>query len=62
MRSTVRLFFAFSLLLIALGRGEFAAQSPLPTLTDPNLIVRQVVGNLEQPTSMAFIGPTNSSC
>lgn len=56
MRSAVRLFLACLLLLIAVGRGEFAAQSPLPTLTDPNLVVREVIGDLEQPTSMAFIG------
>ena len=56
MRSKVRFLVVLFLLLIALGRREPAAQSPLPTLTDPNLIVRQVIGNLEQPTSMAFIG------
>lgn len=33
-----------------------AAQAPLPTLSDSNLIVRQVIGNLEQPTTMAFLG------
>ena len=32
------------------------AQSPQPTLTDPNLSVRTVIANLEQPTTMAFIG------
>ncbi|HYE87802.1 MAG TPA: PQQ-dependent sugar dehydrogenase [Vicinamibacterales bacterium] len=43
--------------LLALGRSKPAAQAPLPTLVDPNLIVRPVISGLEQPTSMAFIGP-----
>ena len=56
MRSKARFFSALFLLVIAVGRLEPGAQSPLPTLTDPNLIVREVIGGLDQPTSMAFIG------
>jgi glucose/arabinose dehydrogenase len=36
-------------------REPATAQAPLPTLTDPNLMVRTVVSGLEQPTSMSFI-------
>jgi glucose/arabinose dehydrogenase len=43
------------LLILLIGRDP-AAQSPLPTLRDPNLMVRSVITGLEQPTSMAFIG------
>ena len=57
MRSRVRSYTVLLLLLVVLGDRKPAAQSPLPTLTDPNLIVRQVIGGLDQPTSMAFIGP-----
>ena len=56
MTSTVRFVTVLFLFLIAIGRREPAAQSPLPTLTDPNLMVREVISGLEQPTSMAFIG------
>jgi glucose/arabinose dehydrogenase len=56
MSPTVRFTTALFLLLIAASSREPAAQSPLPTLSDPNLTVRQVIGDLEQPTSMAFIG------
>ena len=38
------------------GRPPATAQTPLPTLTDDNLMVRAVVSGLTQPTSMAFIG------
>jgi glucose/arabinose dehydrogenase len=34
------------------------AQDP-PSLVDPNLAVRTVVENLDQPTSMAFLGPND---
>ena len=30
-----------------------------PTLVDPNLRVRTVVENLDQPTTMAFLGPND---
>jgi aldose sugar dehydrogenase len=39
-----------------IGTDVVTAQAPLPTLADSNLIVRQVVTGLEQPSSMAFIG------
>ena len=56
MSSRVRtLLVLLPLLLILIGRDP-AAQSALPTLTDPNLSVRAVITGLEQPTSMAFIG------
>jgi hypothetical protein len=32
-----------------------------PSLVDPNLRVRTVVENLDQPTSTAFLGPNDSS-
>lgn len=47
---------ALTFSLLALLSFRPAAQSALPTLIDPNLTVRQVIGNLDQPTSMAFIG------
>lgn len=56
MSPTIRFAIAALLFLIAVGRRESAAQAPLPTLTDPNLIVRTVISGLEQPTSMAFLG------
>ena len=56
MNSTVRFFTALLFVLIAISGHNPAAQSPLPTLTDPNLTVRAVISGLEQPTSMAFIG------
>jgi aldose sugar dehydrogenase len=57
MRSKVRFLSALSVLLLTLAGREPSAQFPLPTLTDSNLIVREVIGGLDQPTSMAFIGP-----
>jgi glucose/arabinose dehydrogenase len=39
------------------GTDVVTAQAPLPTLADSNLIVREVVTGLEQPTSMAFMAP-----
>jgi glucose/arabinose dehydrogenase len=57
MSSRVRFVVAFlPLFFLVDGRGP-AAQSPLPTLTDPSLAVRAVITGLEQPTSMAFLGP-----
>jgi glucose/arabinose dehydrogenase len=53
MNRTRRLVTPLFCLLIAVSS---VAQSPQPTLTDPNLSVRTVIANLEQPTSMAFIG------
>jgi glucose/arabinose dehydrogenase len=48
--------------LVWIGRGapigRVAAQSG-PTLADRNLTVRPVVGGLDQPTSMAFLGPND---
>ena len=54
-----RVRFAVTLLLASmfLSGREPAAQAPLPTLTDSNLAVRAVITGLDQPTSMAFIGP-----
>ena len=34
-------------------------QAPAPTVVDPNLAVRTVVAGLNQPTTMAFIGPND---
>jgi glucose/arabinose dehydrogenase len=56
MKSTVRVSTAFALVLILVGQPNPSGQSPLPTVTDPNLTVREVITGLEQPTSMAFIG------
>lgn len=44
------------LFLAGILLSRLAAQTPLPTLIDPNLSVRQVISGLDQPTSMAFIG------
>ena len=41
---------------IAMGAPSAAAQSQ-PELVDANLAVRQVVGGLVEPTTMAFLGP-----
>jgi glucose/arabinose dehydrogenase len=35
------------------------AQAAAPTMLDPNLAVRTVVAGLNQPTTMAFLGPTD---
>jgi len=56
MSSRVRSVLALLPLLILLSGGGPRAQSPLPTLSDPNLTVRAVISGLDQPTSMAFIG------
>lgn len=43
------------------GRSEdpLRAQASLPTLVDPNLSVRTIVTGLDQPTTMAFLGPND---
>ena len=33
------------------------AQLPTPSVVDPNLAVRTVIGGLDQPTTMSFLGP-----
>src|SRR5919107_5907736 len=43
---------------VAMGAPSAAAQSQ-PELVDPNLGVRQVVGGLVEPTTMAFLGPND---
>lgn len=53
--------YAAVLVLIAcvvgvLDLGPARAQAPLPTVADPNLLVRTIVAGLSQPTSMAFTG------
>lgn len=55
-RFSLSLLLGVPLFLIVMWRGDTAAQSPLRTLADPSLVVRQVISGLEQPTSMAFIG------
>src|SRR5688572_5976778 len=56
MSASVRSAVVLLPLLLLLDGREPAAQSSLPTLTDPNLSVRTVITGLDQPTSMAFIG------
>src|SRR6478736_1420732 len=56
MRANIRIVVVLFLSLGALLPFRPSAQSALPTLIDPNLSVRQVIGGLDQPTSMAFIG------
>ncbi|MGH9228664.1 MAG: PQQ-dependent sugar dehydrogenase [Acidimicrobiales bacterium] len=48
-----------ALLVGVLPAGGAAAQSPGPTLEDPRLGVRTVVGGLVTPTSVAFLGPND---
>ena len=36
-----------------------SGQAPAPTVVDPNLAVRTVIAGLNQPTTMAFIGPND---
>jgi aldose sugar dehydrogenase len=50
----VRTLAGIGLLAVALPA---AAQTPQPTLVDPNLAVSTVVSGLVQPIAMAFIGP-----
>ena len=57
MSSRVRFVAALLPLLAVLTARQPEAQSPLPLLADPALMVRAVISGLEQPTSMAFIGP-----
>src|SRR5262249_21908930 len=44
--------------LAAIAPSDLQAQTG-PTMLDPNLAVRTVVSGLTQPTSMAFIGPSD---
>ena len=48
-----------ALLVGVLPAGGAGAQSPGPTLEDPRLGVRTVVGGLVTPTSVAFLGPND---
>jgi glucose/arabinose dehydrogenase len=57
MRLKVPVLGTFVLLFVGLRSLTPSAQAPLPSVTDSNLIVRQVIGGLEQPTSMAFLAP-----
>jgi aldose sugar dehydrogenase len=45
-------------LSVGTGTTTVSAQAG-PTVVDPNLAVRTVVGDLDQPTSMAFLGPND---
>ena len=56
MNPTVRFVTVLSVVLVTIGGRGPLAQSPQPTVSDPNLIVRTVISGLDQPTSMAFIG------
>jgi len=44
---------------LSVYRATVSAQTtpPTPTVVDPNLVVKTVVAGLNQPTSMAFLGP-----
>jgi glucose/arabinose dehydrogenase len=48
-----------ALLVGVLPMGGAGAQSPGPTLEDPRLGVRTMVGGLVTPTSVAFLGPND---
>src|SRR5258705_13692590 len=48
---------AFCAALLVWAQTTLNAQQTTPQLVDQNLAVRAVVTNLNQPTSMAFIGP-----
>lgn len=51
------LVFTLALLLVAVGLlREVEAQTPTPTMLDPNLGVRTAVSGLTTPTAMAFLG------
>lgn len=54
-------FFAViaSVALIYVLSGNLEAQGSGPTMLDPNLNVRTVVSGLTNPTSMAFLGPSD---
>ena len=54
MRRTVLLF-----AILLLGAPSHVQAQTGPTMLDPNLAVRTVVSGLEQPLSMAFIGPSD---
>ncbi len=45
--------------IVASSRGPVVAQAVDPSVVDPNLAVRTVVSGLNQPTSMAFLGPND---
>ena len=45
--------------LVVCAHAALNAQQTGPRLVDPHLAVRPVVTNLNQPTSMAFIGPND---
>ena len=47
----------FALVLGLVFSAEAAAQTAMPTVTDPDLAVRTVVSGLNQPIAMAFLGP-----
>jgi len=50
------LLIVFSIVFSGRMGNEVEAQSPSPSMTDPNLAVRTVVADLITPISMAFIG------
>src|SRR5262249_42535130 len=45
--------------VICCGMHGIEAQAADPTMLDQNLAVRTVVAGLNQPTAMAFLGPTD---
>jgi aldose sugar dehydrogenase len=60
-RKRARLFAAASAVAISMfatNGGRVAAQGP-PSVVDPALAVRTVVGGLQLPTTMAFLGPNS---
>jgi glucose/arabinose dehydrogenase len=59
--ATTALLTLSALVALAIVRFDppLGAQSPAPTVVDPNLAVRAVVTGLNQPTTMAFLGPTH---
>jgi glucose/arabinose dehydrogenase len=52
-------FVALAAAFFAAPRQTIQAQNPVPSVVDPNLSVRVAVGGLQQPTSMAFLGPND---
>jgi glucose/arabinose dehydrogenase len=55
----VMLALALGSALIAGLSGSLRAQATLPSVVDRNLAVRAVVTGLDQPTTMAFLGPND---
>ncbi len=53
------LLIIFSIVFNGRMSNDVEAQSPAPSMTDPNLAVRTVVADLITPISMAFIGPND---